>query len=479
MVSRTAGLLVLAMLAAANQILGQASSPAASASQSVEDELQRPYDELMQRAPTLHFTTDELFAARKRVGQEQDRCISRSKSAANRYDKQLRDAEGQLSTSRAPMSEAKREELHCRIQNLRILKAQAELVCTQMAPIAFENKRAKLDLIEKWPRDLQQLNQQIAAGTHLSRRWGNVDDIGFRQIQKNQQDDIKRGEEAIRDMRQRSILPKELANTAVTDYVNTVAQKLAVRSDLQVPLHVTVLDSSEVNAFALPGGFLFVERGLLEEVDDESELAGVMAHEMAHISARHGYRLMKKATISSLIFQAAQVAALIFSGGISGIGSYYAMQYGFYGLGFVLDLQLLGVSRDFELEADNLGVQYAWNAEYHVEGFVRFFDKLANKHGYAMGASWFRTHPPFYQRIVQSKREMMFLPVKEQMIVQTTQFEEMKLALAPDVARARKKEAIKGPTLYRTKEPCVAPPPLYKPEDPIESICARFEIGPK
>jgi predicted Zn-dependent protease len=143
-----------------------------------------------------------------------------------------------------------------------------------------------------------------------------------------------------------------------------------------------------------------------------------------------------------------------------------------------LDLQLLGVSRDFELEADNLGIQYAWNAGYDPEGFIRFFDKMANKHGYAIGASWFRTHPPFYQRILQSKREITFPGPKEQMILHTTQFEEMKLVLAPVSAEAKKKENEYRPTLYRTaKESCTAPPPLYKSEDPIETICAQFGPG--
>jgi beta-barrel assembly-enhancing protease len=81
----------------------------------------------------------------------------------------------------------------------------------------------------------------------------------------------------------------------------------------------------------------------------------------------------------------------------------------FYGLGLVIDLKLLGVSRGYELEADQLGVQYAWNAGYDPSGFIRFFDKMATKLGYVNGVSWFRTHPPFFQRMVQTQREIMFL----------------------------------------------------------------------
>ena len=107
-----------------------------------------------------------------------------------------------------------------------------------------------------------------------------------------------------------------------------------------MPLHISVLQSREVNAFALPGGYLFVERGLLEAADDESELAGVIAHEIAHDTARHSYKLMKNATISSLLYQAAQVAAIILTGGAAGIAMSYILQYGFYGLGLVINLTI-------------------------------------------------------------------------------------------------------------------------------------------
>jgi predicted Zn-dependent protease len=168
------------------------------------------------------------------------------------------------------------------------------------------------------------------------------------------------------------LLPPELDNPEIKKYVNNLAQKIAKHSDLRVPLNLTLLNSKEINAFALPGGFLFVQRGLLEAVEDEAQLAGVIAHEIAHVTGRHGYKLMKRATIASIIYQAAQVAAVILTGGAATLGTYYALQYGFYGLGLVLSLDLLGVSREFELEADQLGVQYAWNAGYDPSGFIRF-----------------------------------------------------------------------------------------------------------
>jgi len=218
-----------------------------------------------------------------------------------------------------------------------------------------------------------------------------------------------------------------------------------------------------------------VERGLLEAADDESELAGVIAHEIAHDTARHSYKLMKKATISSLLYQAAQIGAIILTGGAAGIALSYILQYGFYGLGLMINLQLLGVSRDFELQADQLGVQYAWNAGYDPSGFVRFFDKMATKQGYVNGVSWFRTHPPFFQRMVQTEREIMFLQPKPNATTQTSAFEQMRKELAPIAAKAEKEEVGK-PSLLITKEEGCAPPKKieYTPDQPIESLCSSL-----
>jgi predicted Zn-dependent protease len=182
---------------------------------------------------------------------------------------------------------------------------------------------------------------------------------------------------------------------------------------------------------------------------------------------------MKRATIAGIFYQAAQVAAIILTGGVAGIGVAYALQYGFYGLGLVLDLKLLGVSRDYELEADKLGVQYAWNAGYDPTGYIRFFDKMATKEGYVNGVSWFRTHPAFYQRMVETQREILFLPHKSDFIVQTSAFEEMKQTLASITAKADTEE-VKKPSLLMTREEgCEHPKKLeYKPGQPIEELCA-------
>jgi len=184
---------------------------------------------------------------------------------------------------------------------------------------------------------------------------------------------------------------------------------------------------------------------------------------------------MKRATIAGLFYQAAQIAAIVLTGGVAGIGMYYALQYGFYGLGLVLDLKLLGVSRDSELEADQLGIQYAWKAGYDPTGFIRFFDKMATKKGYVNSVSWFRTHPPFYQRMVQAQREIMFLERNPNAIIQSSSFEQMKRDLAPITVQAEKEEIGKPSLLMTTEEGCESPKMLeYKPDRPIEALCSSL-----
>jgi Zn-dependent protease with chaperone function len=441
----------------------------------IQQRLNQPYDELFEAAPNLKLTSNDLEAMRTHVRESQDYCTTNAKIRAKKYDNDIEDRTAELKRLSKNINESERHDLHCQIQELRSSKAQADVLAEQLIPIAYDNSQAKIELLQKWPADYGQIQQETTSGVYAKRRWGNVNDIGFREIEKDQKDDVKRGQDAIRELQQEGAMARELDNKAIQDYVNTVAQRLAQNSDLLVPLKVVVLDSKEVNAFAFPGGFLFVQRGLLEAADDESELAGVLAHEMSHVAARHGYKLMKKAMISSIFYQSAQIAAIILTGGAGGIGTYYALQYGFYGLGFAINLNLLGVSREYETEADQLGIQYCWKSGYDPNGFIRFFDKIASKEGNVIGASWFRTHPVFYDRMVRAKREITFLPKKDQMIVQTTEFEGMKELLKDQVIKSNAELDKKRPTLLTpTEQGCEAPRKLYKDTDSIETICSQF-----
>ena len=442
----------------------------------LQEELKKSYLTLFETASKLEYSESQIMKMQEYLNQAKDYCVGRFEGVSSEYQRRVDEAQKDLKKS--SVTDAERHTLHCRIQDARALKSQADVISQHGIPVAYDNKLAKLELIQKWPAQLKEIQQSVTDGSYKTRRWGDVVDIGFREIESNQKDDIKMGQEAIKDLKQSGLMPKEVEDPVVVDYVKGIAKKLAPNSDLQVPLQVTVLNSKEINAFALPGGFVFIERGLLETADDESQVAGVLAHEMSHVVARHGRKLMTKATIASIVYQAAQVAAVLLTGGIAGIGTYYALQYGFYGLGLTLNLSLLGVSRDFELQADQLGIQYAWKAGYDPTGYIRFFDKMATKEGYVNGTSWFRSHPPFYQRMVESEREMAYLPKQQNAIVNTPEFTAMKQALTKVTVKAEE-ESKEKPSLISPEKGCPATSKLvYEPDQPIEAICATPQTVP-
>lgn len=391
-----------------------------------------PYLVLLEKAADLEFTKQEIETLKKELKREE-------KAEKNRLKGEQKDLEQQLKALREKLEDLNRERsrdtntmriersaLHCQILSLETQLDQKKAEREHGLPLAYDNRLAKLDLIEEWPAKKREIEETLASGLARERRYGDVEDIGIRVLKEGQEKDIQTGEEAIRDMKASGLMAPVVEDEEVTAYIDRLAEKIAAHSDLRVPLRVTVLDSDEINAFALPGGFLYVNAGLIEKAETESELAGVIAHEIAHVTARHGARLMGKANIANILFQAAQVAALIFTGGVVGVGAYYALQYGFFGLGMALNLTLLGVSRDYEEEADQLGAQYAWNAGYDPRGFIAFFDKMASEEGYVKSASFFRTHPPFFERIVSTFSEIEYLPEKEDLVVDSVQFQQVK-----------------------------------------------------
>lgn len=425
--------------------------------------LQKPYLELLELAPQYEFTSRQFSQVRDRLKNEEKGKKDQLEQTEENIEKQIKAAQDQLKQLNAKAAietdetKTQRQGIHCQIQTYQDNLAKTKIERQNGVPVEYENYNAKLDLLEKWPAAKRDIARTIAANQGHTRKWGDAQDIGFRTIVENQEDDIKAGMEAVQQLKQLGMLPKEIEDPVITEYVNRLAQNIARNSDLQVPLHLTVLNSKEVNAFALPGGYLFVNRGLIEETQTEAQLAGVLAHEISHDVARHGNRLMKRATIASVIYQAAQVAALIFTGGAAGIGTYYALQYGFQGLGLVLSLQLLGVSRDYELEADLLGVQYLWKAGYNPEGFIQFFDIMASKEGYVEKTSFFRTHPAFYDRIVTAYSEISFLPKLGEAVDNTSEFQDVKAHLQA-IAKNLDQEEKDRPTLMKRAGGCSGEP---------------------
>jgi hypothetical protein len=236
---------------------------------------------------------------------------------------------------------------------------------------------------------------------------------------------------------------KLVRDPVVTEYVNRIGQNLVRNSDAQVPFTIKVIDSDEVNAFALPGGFFYVNSGLILAADEESELAGVMAHEIAHVAARHATRQMTRAQWANI-----GTIPLIFVGG--GIG--YAVRSA-AGLG--LPLTFLSFSRSFESEADYLGLQYMYKAGYDPNSFVQFFEKLQAREKKKPGtlAKAFSTHPQTPDRITKSQEEIAkILPARAQYVVTTSEFADVKARLASLENRRKLVDDKPGnkPTLRRT-----------------------------
>jgi predicted Zn-dependent protease len=214
---------------------------------------------------------------------------------------------------------------------------------------------------------------------------------------------------------------KLIRDPVITEYVNRIGQNLVRNSDAQVPFTIKVVDSDEVNAFALPGGFFYVNSGLILAADEESELAGVMAHEIAHVAARHATRQMTRAQWANI-----GTIPLIFVGG--GIG--YAVRSA---AGLALPMTFLSFSRGFESEADYLGLQYMYKAGYDPNAFVQFFEKLQAREKKKPGtlAKAFATHPQTPDRITKSQEEISrILPARQQYIVTTSEFADVKARLA-------------------------------------------------
>jgi len=206
---------------------------------------------------------------------------------------------------------------------------------------------------------------------------------------------------------------KLLNDPIVNEYVNRIGQNLVRNSDAKVPFTIKVIDSEEVNAFSLPGGFLYVHAGLILAADDEAELAGVMAHEIAHVAARHATRQMTRSNLASMLS-----IPLIFVGG--GVG--LALQ-AVSGLG--TPLAFTKFSRRFEAEADYLGLEYLYQTGYDPEALISFFEKIqAMEHGRPGAvARAFASHPQTPDRVRKSQAEIArILPVRDQYIVTTSDF---------------------------------------------------------
>jgi predicted Zn-dependent protease len=213
---------------------------------------------------------------------------------------------------------------------------------------------------------------------------------------------------------------KVVNDPIVAEYVNRIGQNLVRNSDAKVPFTIKVIEDPTVNAFALPGGFFFVQTGLILKADNEAELAGVMAHEIAHVAARHGTRQATRGEIAQLA-----TIPLIFMGGAAAYGIYQAS-------GLLVPMGFLKFSRNFEAEADYLGVQYMYKTGYDPEAFVDFFEKIQTLEKRKPGTigKLFSSHPPTDDRIKKSQQEIAGLKPRAEYVVTTSEFNDVKARLA-------------------------------------------------
>ena len=228
----------------------------------------------------------------------------------------------------------------------------------------------------------------------------------------------------------------------INEYVNRVGQNLVRNSDTKVPFTIKVIDSDEINAFALPGGFFFVNTGLIALADAESELAGVLAHEIAHVTARHGTEQATKGQIANYA-----MLPLIFMGGGLGYGLYQAA-------GFLIPMQFLHFSRKNETEADYLGLQYMYKTGYDPTSTLSFFNKIQSTEKKKPGklAKAFRTHPPTGDRITKTQKNIAtILPDRDQYVINTSEFDNIKgkLLALENARRPKKGEKSNRPSLKR------------------------------
>ncbi|HUR36293.1 MAG TPA: M48 family metallopeptidase [Terriglobales bacterium] len=320
------------------------------------------------------------------------------------------------------------------------------MLSTGMSAVAFAN-----DDPPKAPTAQTQTDQKTDQKADEKKGSGGKDDvdaIGNRDIGKRGlgnwytlEKEIRMGKEYAQMIEQSA---KLVQDPVVNEYVNRIGQNLVRNSDAKVPFTIKVIDSDEINAFALPGGFFYVNSGLILAADEEAELAGVMAHEIAHVAARHGTRQMTRG-------QWANFASipLIFIGGGIGYAARSVAQIG-------LPLTFMSFSRGFESEADYLGTQYMYATGYDPTAAIAFFEKIQAKEKKKPGslAKAFSSHPQTPDRIQGIQKEIAtVLPARDQYLVSTSEFDDVKARLAALENRRKgieDKENANKPTLRRT-----------------------------
>jgi beta-barrel assembly-enhancing protease len=314
----------------------------------------------------------------------------------------------------------------------------------QSPPPTQDPAKAQPTSEQPQPSQQQPVQQQDTVNPKNSKE--DVDAIGNRSVGKGVnfysiEKEIALGKGLAQEVERSS---KLIDDPVVTEYVNRIGQNLVRNSDARVPFTIKVIDSDEVNAFALPGGFFYVNSGLILRAQEEAELAGVMAHEISHVTARHGTKNATKGDI----MQIASIPAMIFI-------PYSMAGYAIYeGMNLAIPLTFLKFSRDAEREADFLGLQYMYKTGYDPNAFVTFFERIQADDKRRPGTipKVFSTHPPTPDRIEAAQKEIArILPNKPEYIVTTSEFDNVKARLRNIMFARKVQDNAPGKPTLRTR----------------------------
>ncbi len=284
--------------------------------------------------------------------------------------------------------------------------------------LAKKEEKAKKDAEKKAAEQAKKDGKKVVAKKNDPNEIGNREvgkGVNFYSIEK----EIAMGKSLAQEVERQA---KIVDDPIIAEYVNRVGQNIVRNSDAQVPFVIKVVEDESVNAFALPGGFFFVNSGLILKAQTEAELAGVMAHEIAHVAARHGTRQDTKGQIASYA-----TLPMIFMGG--GWGAYAMRQ----AAQVLIPLGFLKFSRAYEAEADNLGLQYMYKTGYDPVAFVDFFEKIQAMEKTKKGtiSQYFSSHPPTDSRISDAQKNIQLnLEARPEYMVTTSEFNKVKARLA-------------------------------------------------
>ncbi len=329
---------------------------------------------------------------------------------------------------------------------LRLTLAVVLVVVTTVTPVLASAPQEKK--IDKDDADIENIgNRDINDGTFSN--WN------FTSLEK----EIALGRELAAEIERQVRL---VDDPVISEYVNRVGQNIVRNSDAQVPFTFKVVEDDSINAFALPGGFVFVNTGILLRADEEAEVAGVLAHEIAHVTARHGTENSTKNQIINLAS-----IPLIFLGGVVGFGIRQAA-------GLIIPMQYMSFSRGAEEEADYLGIQYAYKTGYDPGAAVTFFEKIQALETAKPGtiSSLFASHPPTENRIEKTQENIgLVLPERDRYVLTTSEFMDVKERLVTYLNRPEaEEEEDNRPSLRRR-----TPRPDRGSDDAEEEVYERPE----